>query len=140
MKLTPEEKKLLERMLKAFKHYNCFIYGKEEHEKVRGLLEETGLMAKVWIGYVDPRYPHIYIVKPRSRDLERECIIEIENLFRSGSIRREDYLKMRDEMIKQCINHYTYERGKEIISIMEELIKGGRSEDRRVPEISLDGL
>ncbi len=140
MKLEDWERELLERMIKAFKHYNCFIYEKEEHDKVRKLLGKTGLMGKVWIGYVDPRYPHIYIVKPKFHDLERECLMEIENLFHKGSIRKEDYAKMKDEMIKQCINHYTYERSREIILIMEKILEEKNNGGRSIPELSLEDL
>jgi hypothetical protein len=103
--LSPEEKKLAERILTAFKHYQCFIYEAEEHEKVVEVIGKLGVKDKVWIGYVDPRYPRIYIVKPKYADLPNKCLIQIENLFHKGNIRREDYLKRREELIKQCINH-----------------------------------
>ena len=137
MPLSPEEKKLLERIYTAFQHYNCFIYEKKEHDHIMELLEKTELKRRVKIEYADPRYPYIYIMKPRTDDLHRKCLMEIERLFHNGQIKKEDYMVRRDELIRQCINHYTFERAKEIISHIEKILKGDNRVNRNIPEIPI---
>jgi hypothetical protein len=135
-KLSEEDREILERILNALKHYECFIYEAEEHKKVTTVLKKFKLDKLVRVTYADPRYPHIYLLKARDLDIERDCTVKIDGLFREGRISDEDYYMRRDELIRQCINHYLYERTREIINMIERILKGDEGVRRIFEELS----
>ncbi len=136
VELTDEEREIIERILKGFKHFNCFIYEAGEHGRIMSVLKKYGLNKYVRITYADPRYPHIYLMKPKDLDISRDCTLKIDRLFREGRLSDEDYYMRRDELIRQCINHYLYERVREIIRVLEKLLRGGEDVRRILEEIS----
>ncbi len=134
-RLTDEEKTLLKRILNGFKHFGCFIYEADEHQKVMNVLKKIKIDNYLKITLADPRYPYIYLIKPKDVDLERDCIVKIDKLFREGRLSEDDYKARRDELIRQCINHYLYERLKEIMNIIEKMIKGDEDVRRILKEL-----
>ncbi|ABN70573.1 hypothetical protein Smar_1484 [Staphylothermus marinus F1] len=116
---------LAKRMVKAFRTFECFVFEKEEIDKVRELLVQADIRSLVRIRKADPRYPYIYVVVPWSREFENICVSRVKKMLAEGRIDRETYNKRYNEMITQCIRHYERERVKEIIEKLERYIGKG---------------
>lgn len=114
---------LAKRMLSAFKHFECFVFEKNELSTVKNLLDETGLTRLVYVGTADPRYREIYIVLPWRLEFEQECQSRIQRLYAERRIDEESYKKNKLLLITQCIKHMERERAREIINILEKYIK-----------------
>ena len=116
---------LAKRVLNAFKHFECFVFEREEYDLVRKLLEETGLKRHVVVRKADPRYEHIYIILPWRYEFENECTAYVKKLLADGKINHNYYKKYKNIMISQCIKHMEREKVKEIINILEKYVRGG---------------
>jgi|GEM_PF-1623695 len=139
--MSEDEKirKYIERMIKALRHFDCYVFEKEDLEIVRKIAELTGIKKIATIRKADPRYEHIFILAPRNIDLENECRLKARQLLAEGKIDRLQYKKYFDMFVVQCIRHKERERVKEIISKLEHYIsgvKGGASS--RIKRISFE--
>ncbi len=114
---------LANRILKAFKRFECFVFEKDELEKVKKFIHSSGLYKLVLLRRADPRYEYIYILMPWSIDFEQICVSQVKKLLADGRINHEQYRKYYLLMIDQCIRHYERERVKEIISFLEKYIR-----------------
>lgn len=119
-----ELKELASRMVKALKNFECYVFEKEELKKVYELVKESGIKSLVTIRKADPRYEHIYILVPWSRDFGIECKAIVDRALSEGRISRESYKKEYATMVAQCIKHKERERIKDIIAKLEQYIKG----------------
>lgn len=113
---------LAKRMIKAFKNFECFVFEKDEIDKVRELLVKANIRNLVRIKKADPRYEYIYVVVPWSREFENICAAKVKELVADGMIDRETYNKRYNNLITQCIKHYERERAKEIVGKLEKYI------------------
>ncbi len=116
--------RLAERVLNAFKHYECFVFEREELDLVKKLVNEAGLKKHVVIRRADPRYEYIYIMLPWRIEFENECVAYVKKLVAEGKINHNYYKKNKNIMISQCIKHKEREKVKEIINILENYIRG----------------
>ncbi len=114
----------IERMIKALKHFDCYVFEKEDIEIVNKIAELTRIKKIATIRKADPRYEYIYVLAPRSIDLEDECRLKARRLLAEGKIDRLQYKKYFDYFVVQCIRHKERERVKEIISRLEHYIRG----------------
>lgn len=115
---------LAKRVLEAFKHYECFVFEKNELKLVKKLVNETDLQKHVVIRKADPRYEHIYIMLPWRIEFESECINYVKKLLAEGKVNHNYYKQNKIIMILQCIKHKEREEVKEIIKILETYISG----------------
>ncbi len=124
--MSEEEKitEYIERMIKALKHFDCYVFEKEDLEIVSKIAELAGIRKMVTIRRADPRYEYIYVLAPRNIDLEDECRLKARQLLAEGKIDRLQYKKYFDYFVVQCIRHKERERVKEIISRLEHYIRG----------------
>ena len=114
---------MAKRMLKAFKNFECFVFEKEELELVKKTLIETKIRNLVRIRKADPKYEHIYVIVPWSKEFENMCLAKVKELLAHGRIDRDTYNKRYNELVLQCIRHYERERTKEIINILQKYIE-----------------
>ena len=120
---------LADRMLKAFRKIECFVFEASELEKVRDLVVKAGIDKYVEIRPVDERYPYIFAVVPARRGLDRECVTRIESMLSRGELSHNEYKKYKTELIEQCIISLEAERAKKVASELESYIsklKAGR--------------
>jgi len=113
---------LAKRMINAFKHFQCFVFEREEFEPVKKLINDLGLNKHVVIRKADPRYDYIYIVIPNYIDIESECVNYVDKLLAEGKINHNMYKKNKEVLIRQCMNHKGLERIKEVINILEQYL------------------
>ncbi len=118
---------IAERMLKAFKHIQCFIFEKDELQNVKNAIKKIGLYGHIQLRLIDPKYPLIYIIKPNIRNCIDECNRKAEEYILSGKVRDELKKHFRIEYIRQCINHCEHEKVKEIIDILKKFLEGRKS-------------
>lgn len=118
---------IAERMLKAFKHVQCFIFEKDELQIIRNAIKKIGLYKHVRVRLIDPKYPLIYIVKPNITECTEECRRKADEYILSGKVRDELKKHFRIEYIRQCMNHCEHEKVKEIIEILKNFLEGRRS-------------
>ena len=118
---------MAKRMLKAFKSFECFVFEREELELVKKTLIETKIRRLVRIKKADPKYEHILIVVPWSKEFENMCLAKVKELLAQGRIDRDTYNKRYNELVLQCIRHYERERVKEIINILQNYIEKATS-------------
>lgn len=118
---------IAERMLKAFKHVQCFIFEKDELQIIRNAIKKIGLYKHVCVRLIDPKYPLIYIVKPNITECTEECRRKADEYILSGKVRDELKKHFRIEYIRQCMNHCEHEKVKEIIEILKNFLEGRRS-------------
>jgi len=113
---------LAKRILEAFKHFDCFVFEKDELENVRDFINRSGLNKLVLLRKADPRYEQIYILLPWSLDFEQICISRVKQILAEGGVNQDKYKKDYLLMIDQCINHLERERVREIIKFLESYI------------------
>ncbi len=114
---------LAKRMLNAFKHYECFVFEKEELENVKRVARESGIYKYAVLRKADPRYEYIYIILPWRMEIEQECVSRVQEALANRRINEETYKKYRAVMISQCIKHFERERTRVIVKLLEEYIK-----------------
>ncbi len=139
--MSEEEKirEYIERMIKALKHFDCYVFEKEDLDIVRQIVDLAGIRKIATIRKADPRYEYIYVLVPRSIDLEDECRLKARQLLAEGKIDRLQYKKYFDYFVVQCIRHKERERVKEIISRLEHYIRGvSGGASSRIKRISFD--
>ncbi|WP_440059721.1 hypothetical protein ACSU1N_00760 [Thermogladius sp. 4427co] len=119
----PEVIELAERVLNAFKRYECFIFEAQELQSIRELVAKSELTGLVVVRRVDPRYEHLYILAPWSLDFEKECLSLVQNMLAEGRLSLNDYKRKRDSLIEQCIVSKERERVRVIIEKLENYIK-----------------
>lgn len=113
---------LAERMIKAFKKFNCFVFEAKELEKVRDLIVKAEIDKYVEVRAVDDRYPYIYAVIAARKGIERECLSRIEALLSKGDLSQNDYKKYKRELLEQCIMSMERERVKEVVSTLDKYL------------------
>ena len=118
---------IAERMLKAFKHVQCFVFEKDELQSIRNAIKKIGLYKHIHVRLIDPKYPLIYIVKPNIRECIEECRRKADEYILTGKVRDELKKHFRIEYISQCINHCEHEKVKEIIEILKKFLEGRKS-------------
>jgi len=118
---------IAERMLKAFKHVQCFVFEKDELQSIRNTIRKIGLYKHVRVRLVDPKYPLIYIVKPNITECIEECRRKAEEYILTGRVRDELKKHFRIEYISQCRNYCEHEKVKEIIEILKKFLEGRKS-------------
>ncbi|WP_434731132.1 hypothetical protein WLZ34_05970 [Thermogladius sp. KZ2Tp1] len=119
----PSILELAERVLKAFKHYEAFIFEASELAQVRELVAKSELTGLVVIRRVDPRYEDIYVMAPWSLDFEKDCLSKIQQLLAEGRLSPEEYKRKRLSLLEQCVNSMERERARLIIGKLENYIK-----------------
>lgn len=112
------DRELVERMIKAFKNIGCFIYERDLEERVRDIVSKTGLGRLVSIDYVEPRYPHIRIVAPNTRECGTRCLNEAEKLIAEGRVVRDLAGAFMIEYTAQCIRECEREKIKKILAVL----------------------
>ncbi len=115
---------IAKRMLRAFKHIQCFVFEKEELEDVRRAIRRIGLGKHVRVRLVDPKYPLIYIVRPNITECIEECRRKADEQILRGLVREELKKHFRIEFISQCRNYCEHEKVKEIVGILEKFLGG----------------
>ncbi|ADG90636.1 hypothetical protein [Thermosphaera aggregans] len=115
-----EALEITERVLKAFKYYRCFVFEKHELPTVKDFVVKSELTGLVIIKKVDPKYEDIYILTASIKGFEQECISKVDELLSRGQIPLDQYKKMRNELVEQCITSMEHERVKEIIGKIEK--------------------
>jgi hypothetical protein len=119
----PSVVELAERVLTAFKHYECFIFEASELQSVRELIAKSELTGLVVVRRVDPRYEDIYIMAPWSLDFEKECLSKIQQLLADGRLSPDEYKRKRLSLVEQCVRSLEREKSRLIIERLEKYIK-----------------
>lgn len=119
------EKEVVEtakRMRKAFSNIQCFVFEKQELEVVRKTINTIGLRGLVRLRLADPKYPHLYIVEPDTRDCEKDCESKALKKIANGEVREELKKYFLSSFIRQCINYCIHEKTKSILSIIDKFL------------------
>ncbi|RLG84058.1 MAG: hypothetical protein DRO40_02515 [Thermoprotei archaeon] len=120
---------MAKRMKQAFKHVQCFVVEKQELQLAKKAINEIGLFGLVRVRLADPKYPLLYVIEPDLRDCEKDCEKKALKAIAEGRVKEELKKQFLVDFIRQCLNFCEHERVKEILSRIEEYIrgKGGKS-------------